>query len=51
MIDVFFQSVTKAYSEKENPSFPDRTRTEDLPITSSDGLAMKTGVRKVQVQM
>ena len=32
------QSVTQAYSEKENPSFPNRSRTYDFPITSSDAL-------------
>ena len=36
MIELFFQSVTQAYSGKENPSAPNRNRTNDLPITSSD---------------
>ena len=35
---IFFQSVTQAYSEKEIPSSPNRSRTYDLPITSSDAL-------------
>ena len=38
--DVFFQSVTQAYSEKEIPSSPIRSRTYDLPITSSDALPL-----------
>ena len=37
--DVLFQKVTQAYSEK-NPSAPIRSRTEDLPITSSDALPL-----------
>ena len=40
--DYVFQSVTQAYSEKakENPSAPSRSRTYDLPITSSDALLL-----------
>ena len=35
------QSVmTQAYSEKEIPSSPNRNRTYDLPITSSDALQL-----------
>ena len=37
--DVLFQKVTQAYSEK-NPSAPIRSRTQDLPITSSDALPL-----------
>ena len=37
--DVLFQKVTQAYSEK-NPSAPIRSRTLDLPITSSDALPL-----------
>ena len=35
-----FQSVTQAYSEKEIPSSSNRSRTYDLPITSSDALTL-----------
>ena len=38
--DVLFQRVTQAYSEKRNPSAPTRSRTLDLPITSSDALPL-----------
>ena len=38
--DVLFQKVTQAYSEKRNPSAPIRSRTLDLPITSSDALPL-----------
>ena len=43
--DYVFQSVTQAYSEKENenPSAPNRSRTYDLPIRSistSDALTL-----------
>ena len=38
--DVCFQSVTQAYSEKEIPSSPNKSRTKDLPITSSDALPL-----------
>ena len=31
-----FSPVTQAYSEKRNQSFSKRSRTFDLPITSSD---------------
>ena len=37
---IFFQSVTQAYSEKEIPSSPNRSRTYDLPITSSVALPL-----------
>ena len=37
--DVLFLKVTQAYSEK-NPSAPIRSRTQDLPITSSDALLL-----------
>ena len=37
--DVLFQKVTQAYSEKY-PSAPIRSRTYDLPITSSDALPL-----------
>ena len=40
MIDVFFQSLTQAYSEKENLSGPNRSQTYDIPITSSDALPL-----------
>ena len=33
---IFFQRVTQAFSEKEIPSSPNRSRTYDLPITSLD---------------
>ena len=36
LIDAVFQSVTQPYLVKENPSSPNRSRTYDLPITSSD---------------
>ena len=35
-----FQWVTQAYSEREIPSSPNRSRTYDLPITSSDDLPL-----------
>ena len=38
--DVFFRWVTQAYSEKEKPISPNRSRTYDLPITSSDALPL-----------
>ena len=41
LIDVVFQSVTQAYSGKEYPSSPKRSRTEDLPIACSDALPLK----------
>ena len=37
---IFFQSVTQAYSEKEIPCSPNRSRTYDFPITSSDALPL-----------
>ena len=37
--DVLFRNDT-AYSEKEIPSSPNRSRTYDLPITSSDALPL-----------
>ena len=42
LIDVFFfnQFFTQSYSEKENPNFPNRSRTNDLPITISDALPL-----------
>ena len=47
MLDVYFfsvtilvQLVTQAYSEKENPSCPNRRRTYDLPITGLDALPL-----------
>ena len=33
-----YSVMTQAYSEKEIPSSPNRSRTYDLPITSSDAL-------------
>ena len=38
--EYFFQWVKQAYSEKEIPSSPNRSRTYDLPITSSDALPL-----------
>ena len=38
--DVLLQRVTQACSEKRNPSAPIRSRTKDLPITSSDALPL-----------
>ena len=35
-----YSVMTQAYSEKEIPSSPNRSRTYDLPITSSDGLPL-----------
>ena len=37
---IFFQLVTQANSEKEISSSPNRSRTYDLPITSSDALPL-----------
>ena len=31
-----YSVMTQAYSEKEIPSSPNRSRTYDIPITSSD---------------
>ena len=36
----YFQWVTQAYSEKEIPSSPNRSRTFDLTITRSDALPL-----------
>ena len=33
-----YSVMTQAYSEKEIPSSPNRSRTYDIPITSSDAL-------------
>ena len=44
MVDVclfFFQSVTQAYPEVENPSSLKRSRTKYLPITSLDALPLR----------
>ena len=39
--DDVFQSVTQAYSEKKKfPSAPNRSRTYDLPISTSDALPL-----------
>ena len=35
-----YSLMTQAYSEKEIPSSPNRSRTYDLPITSSDALPL-----------
>ena len=35
-----YSVMTQAYSEKEIPSSPNRSRTYDLPITSSDALPL-----------
>ena len=35
-----YSVMTQAYSEKEFPSSPNRSRTYDLPITSSDALPL-----------
>ena len=35
-----YSVMTQAYSEKEVPSSPNRSRTYDLPITSSDALPL-----------
>ena len=35
-----YSEMTQAYSEKEIPSSPNRSRTYDLPITSSDALPL-----------
>ena len=37
---MYYSVVTQAYSEKEIPSSPNRSRTYDLPITSSDALPL-----------
>ena len=33
---MYYSVMTQTYSEKEIPSSPNRSRTFDLPITSSD---------------
>ena len=38
--DDVFQSVTHAYLEKEIPRAPNRSRTYDLPISTSDALPL-----------
>ena len=39
--DDVFLSVTQAYSDyKKNPSAPNRSRTYDLPISTSDALPL-----------
>ena len=35
-----YSVMTQAYSEKEIPSSPNRSRTYDLPITGSDALPL-----------
>ena len=35
---MYYSVMTQAYSEKEIPSSPNRSRTYNLPITSSDAL-------------
>ena len=35
-----YSVMTQSYSEKEIPSSPNRSRTYDLPITSSDALPL-----------
>ena len=37
---MYYSVMTQANSEKEIPSAPIRSRTEDLPITSSDALPL-----------
>ena len=37
---MFYSVMAQAYSEKEIPSSPSRSRTYDLPITSSDALPL-----------
>ena len=37
---MYYSVMTQAYSEKEIPSSPNRSRTYDLPITSSDALPL-----------
>ena len=43
MTDVFFQSVTQAYSEIETPSSPNRSRTYELPITTVNRVSSLSG--------
>ena len=37
---IYYSVMAQAYSEKEIPSSPNRSRTYDLPITSSDALPL-----------
>ena len=37
---MYYSVMTQAYSEKEIPSSPTRSRTFDLPVTSSDALPL-----------
>ena len=37
---MYYSVMTQAYSEKEIPSSLNRSRTYDLPITSSDALPL-----------
>ena len=37
---MYYSVMTQEYSEKEIPSSPNRSRTYDLPITSSDALPL-----------
>ena len=37
---MYYSVMTQAYSEKEITSSPNRSRTYDLPITSSDALPL-----------
>ena len=37
---MYYSVMTQAYSEKEIPSSPNRSRTYDIPITSSDALPL-----------
>ena len=45
--NVVLFKATQANSEKGNPSSPDRSRTHDLPITSSDALPLSCTRRLV----
>ena len=38
--NTYYSVMTQAYSEKEIPSSPNRSRTYDPPITSSDALPL-----------
>ena len=37
---MYYSVMTQTYSEKEIPSSPNRSRTYDLPIISSDALPL-----------
>ena len=37
---MYYSAMTQAYSEKEIPSSPNRSRTYDLPITSLDAVPL-----------